>query len=35
MSSDWKEMVLGDVTQWNSGGTPKKDVAKYWNGDIP
>ncbi|MBR7793572.1 restriction endonuclease subunit S [Undibacterium sp. FT147W] len=35
MSSEWKEMTLGDVTQWHSGGTPKKDVAKYWNGDIP
>ncbi|WP_373872559.1 hypothetical protein [Aeromonas caviae] len=20
---------------WSSGGTPKKDLPEYWNGDIP
>lgn len=35
MSSEWKDLTLGDVTTWSSGGTPKKDVKEYWNGDIP
>lgn len=35
MSSDWKQLTLGDVTSWSSGGTPKKDIAEFWNGDIP
>ena len=35
MSSEWKAFALGEVTEWISGGTPKKDVLDYWNGDIP
>lgn len=35
MKSDWKLLTLGDVTTWSSGGTPKKDIPEYWNGDIP
>ena len=35
MSSEWKQLTLGDVTTWSSGGTPKKDIDAYWNGDIP
>ncbi|WP_109422284.1 restriction endonuclease subunit S [Aeromonas caviae] len=35
MSSEWISTTLGEVTSWMSGGTPKKDVAAYWNGDIP
>nr|WP_314900537.1 restriction endonuclease subunit S [uncultured Deefgea sp.] len=31
----WRSMTLGDVTIWSSGGTPKKDVPEYWDGDIP
>ncbi|MBY0446207.1 MAG: restriction endonuclease subunit S, partial [Burkholderiales bacterium] len=31
----WRPMTLGDVTIWSSGGTPKKDVSEYWDGDIP
>ena len=35
MSSEWKTTTLGVVSTWMSGGTPKKDVMAYWNGDIP
>lgn len=35
MSSEWQVFTLGEVTDWASGGTPKKDVLDYWNGDIP
>lgn len=35
MSSEWGMTTLGTVTTWMSGGTPKKDVPIYWNGDIP
>ncbi len=32
---DWAATTLGAVSTWASGGTPKKDEASYWNGDIP
>ncbi|HQS02318.1 MAG: hypothetical protein B7Y07_06270 [Halothiobacillus sp. 24-54-40] len=35
MSSEWVSTTLGELTSWMSGGTPKKDVAAYWGGDIP
>ena len=35
MSSEWKTTSLGFLTDWMSGGTPKKDEPKYWSGDIP
>jgi type I restriction enzyme S subunit len=35
MSSEWKVTTLGEVTNWRSGGTPKKDIPAYWNGNIP
>ncbi len=35
MSFEWQVFTLGEVTDWASGGTPKKDVLDYWNGDIP
>ncbi|MEB5775992.1 restriction endonuclease subunit S [Aeromonas caviae] len=35
MISEWQQLTLGDVTMWSSGGTPKKDLPEYWNGDIP
>lgn len=34
-SGDWKEKKLGDVAIFSSGGTPSKEVADYWDGDIP
>lgn len=35
MSADWKIYKLGQITDWFSGGTPRKNIDKYWNGDIP
>jgi type I restriction enzyme S subunit len=35
MGSDWKQMKLGDITTWSSGGTPKKNDSTFWGGDIP
>jgi type I restriction enzyme S subunit len=35
MSSEWTVTTLGAVSTWASGGTPKKDVPSYWDGDIP
>ena len=31
----WKEKRLGDIGTFFSGGTPKSDNKKYYNGDIP
>lgn len=31
----WRVVGLGDTGKWVSGGTPSKDEASYWNGDIP
>lgn len=33
--SDWDEKKLEDISFWASGGTPSKDNALFWNGDIP
>jgi type I restriction enzyme S subunit len=33
--SEWKECKLGEVAEVVGGGTPKTDVAEYWNGEIP
>ncbi len=30
----WKTVKLGDVCKTTSGGTPKRDVADYYNGEI-
>lgn len=35
MSSEWIVTTLGAVTEWMSGGTPKKDEPSYWSGEIP
>jgi type I restriction enzyme, S subunit len=32
---EWVEKRLEDITKWESGGTPSKEAAEYWNGDIP
>ncbi|MGM0587120.1 MAG: restriction endonuclease subunit S [Bacteroidota bacterium] len=32
---EWKIKKLNDVTEIASGGTPKRDQEKYWNGNIP
>ena len=31
----WQWCRLGDVCNFIGGGTPSKDVASYWSGDIP
>jgi restriction endonuclease S subunit len=35
MPESWTPRTLLELTQIWSGGTPKKSVAEYWNGDIP
>jgi type I restriction enzyme S subunit len=35
MASEWHDMTLGQLTDFLSGGTPSKDVAKYWSGSTP
>jgi len=35
MRDGWDEVQLGDVVTFLSGGTPKKDEAAFWDGDIP
>ena len=31
----WEEVSLGDVSDMNSGGTPKSSIEEYYGGDIP
>ena len=31
----WQEVRLGDVAQFQQGGTPSKSRGDYWDGDIP
>ncbi len=33
--SEWKEYALGDIINIIGGGTPKRSVPEYWDGDIP
>ena len=35
LPNEWKKVKLGDVVKMSSGGTPSKDNASFWNGDIP
>lgn len=35
MSANWNIYKLGQITNWFSGGTPRKSVDEYWNGNIP
>lgn len=35
LPSGWRKVKLGDVVKMSSGGTPSKDNASFWNGDIP
>lgn len=34
-TEDWTMYKLSDIATFSSGGTPSKEVADYWNGDIP
>jgi type I restriction enzyme S subunit len=31
----WKVAELGSLVKFASGGTPSREVARFWNGDIP
>lgn len=31
----WETKKLGELVKFYSGGTPNKNIADYWNGDIP
>jgi type I restriction enzyme S subunit len=31
----WKYVKLSDITEISAGGTPKRSVKEYWNGNIP
>lgn len=31
----WETAPLGDLVRFASGGTPSREVARFWNGDIP
>ncbi len=33
--SSWKQLTLGDVGEWGSGGTPLKAHSDYYGGDTP
>ncbi|MBX3302403.1 MAG: restriction endonuclease subunit S [Nitrospira sp.] len=35
MAGEWRDTTLGQVTEFLSGGTPSKNVAKYWSGSTP
>ncbi len=35
MGSEWRDVTLGEVTDWASGGTPSKANPRFWDGDIP
>lgn len=33
--ASWEAVPLGELGSWQSGGTPSKDDASKWNGDVP
>lgn len=35
MREDWIEVELGEVCSFIGGGTPSKNNAEYWNGNVP
>lgn len=35
VKEEWEWVELGDVCTTFSGGTPKRGISEYWNGDIP
>lgn len=35
MKEDWIEVELGEVCSFIGGGTPSKNNAEYWNGNVP
>ena len=35
MESEWQKYAISDVMYIIGGGTPKRSISEYWNGDIP
>jgi len=35
MGCEWRELALGELTEWFSGGTPPKSNPAFWGGGIP
>ena len=35
MKSEWNSYTLSDITNIIGGGTPKRAISEYWNGEIP
>ncbi len=35
MGSEWKEKIISEVVILIGGGTPKRSVPEYWNGNVP
>lgn len=35
MGDDWREITLGSIADFLSGGTPSKDRPDYWGGSVP
>ena len=31
----WRMVRLGEIAHVDTGGTPSRDVAEYWDGEIP
>jgi type I restriction enzyme S subunit len=34
-AKEWRKASLGELVKFASGGTPSRNVARFWNGDIP
>jgi type I restriction enzyme, S subunit len=32
---EWRTIPLGEIVKFASGGTPSREVPRFWNGDIP
>src|SRR5262245_32471145 len=32
---EWRTVPLGQLVRFASGGTPSREVSRFWNGDIP
>src|SRR5215475_6529823 len=32
---EWRKAHLGEIVKFVSGGTPRREIPRYWNGDIP
>jgi type I restriction enzyme S subunit len=32
---EWRTATLGEIVKFASGGTPRREVPRFWNGDVP